>query len=54
VKNAKHLVDAYEQAEKEGIGAIEIAGMMVDVPVADRARALLRRNSTISLKERHK
>ena len=51
VKYAKQLVEDYVKAEKEGIGAIEIAGMMVDVPVADRARALLRRNATIRVKE---
>jgi citrate lyase subunit beta/citryl-CoA lyase len=51
VKNAKYIVDAYAKAEKEGIGAIEIAGMMVDVPVADRASALLRRNTIICKKE---
>lgn len=39
---ARRLVDAYDAALAEGIGAIEFEGTMVDEPVAERARALLR------------
>jgi citrate lyase subunit beta / citryl-CoA lyase len=40
---ARTVVDAYEQALREGIGAIRLAdGTFVDVPVAERARGILR------------
>ena len=51
VENAKKIVEEYAEAERKGIGAIEISGMMIDVPVADRARALLKRNTAIDIKE---
>jgi len=49
--NAERVVEAYEKAEREGLGAITIDGMMIDVPVADRARALLKRHAAIKAKE---
>lgn len=51
VDNAERIVEAYAQAEKEGLGAITIDGMMVDVPVAERARALLARHAAIRARE---
>ena len=51
VDNAERVVEAYAQAEKEGLGAITIDGMMVDVPVAERARALLARHAAIRTRE---
>jgi citrate lyase subunit beta / citryl-CoA lyase len=51
VDNAERIVKAYAQAEKEGLGAITIDGMMVDVPVAVRARALLARHAAIRARE---
>ncbi len=41
VAAARKVVAAYEQAHAQGIGAIEVDGAMVDIPVAQRARALL-------------
>jgi citrate lyase beta subunit len=38
---ARRVVEAYEQAEREGRGAIAVAGEMVDVPVVERARRIL-------------
>ena len=49
--NAERVVEAYDKAEREGLGAITIDGMMIDVPVADRARALLKRHAAIKAKE---
>ena len=43
VARAKEIVEAYERAEQEGRGAIAVDGRMVDVPVAERARRVLRR-----------
>lgn len=47
VSQAERIVDAYGKAEEEGIGAIAVDGMMIDVPVAERAKALLRRHAAI-------
>lgn len=38
---ARRIVQAYEDARKKGIGAIEIDGQMIDVPVVARAQRLL-------------
>ncbi len=47
VDQARRIVEAYAEAEKEGLGAISIDGMMIDVPVAERAAALLKRHAAI-------
>ena len=52
VEKAKRIVEEYVQARNSGIGAITVGGMMVDVPVADRARNLLARHAAICLKEK--
>jgi len=54
VDKAERIVEEYVQAENSGIGAITIDGMMVDVPVADRARALLARHAAICSIEKRK
>jgi citrate lyase subunit beta/citryl-CoA lyase len=41
VESARRIVAAYEKAHAEGLGAIEVDGKMVDVPVAERARDLI-------------
>lgn len=38
---ARRIVQAYEEAEEKGIGAIEIDGRMIDQPVVARAQRLL-------------
>jgi citrate lyase subunit beta/citryl-CoA lyase len=38
---ARKIVDAYDAALAAGQGAITVDGIMIDVPVADRSRALL-------------
>ena len=38
---AKKVNDAYEEAEKQGIGAIQVDGKFIDVPVANRAKKVL-------------
>ncbi len=52
VERAERIVEAYGAAAKEGLGAIAVDGMMVDVPVAERARALLRRHAAIREREK--
>lgn len=41
VERAEKIVAAYDAALAEGVGAINVDGIMVDVPVADAARELL-------------
>ena len=41
IAQARKIVDAYDAALTAGEGAITVDGIMVDVPVADRARATL-------------
>lgn len=43
IAQARQLVAAFEQAEREGRGAIRVDGRMVDAPVVARARRLLQR-----------
>ena len=51
VSRAEGIVDAYGKAKQEGIGAIAVDGMMIDVPVAERAKALLRRHAAIRARD---
>ena len=41
--HARRLVEAYAKAQADGLGAVEFEGKMIDEPVAQRARALLKR-----------
>jgi citrate lyase subunit beta/citryl-CoA lyase len=43
--HARRLVEAYEKAHTSGLGAVEFEGKMIDEPVAQRARALLRKGN---------
>ena len=43
LQHARRLVYAFEQALQQGQGAVAFEGAMVDLPVAQRARALLAR-----------
>jgi len=51
---ARRIVEAYRAAEDEGLGAIAVGGKMVDVPVAERAEALLRRHAAIASRGRRR
>jgi len=52
VDRARRIVEAYAEAEKQGLGAITIDAMMIDVPVAQRAEALLTRHAAIQAREK--
>lgn len=41
IDRARTIVAAYDAAHANGLGAIAVDGRMIDVPIADRARALL-------------
>jgi citrate lyase subunit beta/citryl-CoA lyase len=47
VAYAKRLIAADEKAAAEGRGSFSIDGKMIDVPVIERARRLMRRHATI-------
>ncbi len=44
VEQARREVAAFEAAEREGRGSTSLDGQVIDVPVAERARRLLRRH----------
>ena len=43
IEDARRLIKSFEAAQQDGRGAIEHLGKMVDLPVVNRARELLRR-----------
>ncbi|MGE5202466.1 MAG: HpcH/HpaI aldolase/citrate lyase family protein [Acidobacteriota bacterium] len=47
VAHAERVVAAYGKATAEGVGAIVVDGKMIDVPVVERAQALLARHRAI-------
>ncbi len=47
VAHAERVVAAYEKAIAQGVGAITVDGKMIDVPVVERAQALLTRHRAI-------
>ncbi|MFQ5896367.1 MAG: HpcH/HpaI aldolase/citrate lyase family protein, partial [Nitrospinota bacterium] len=51
---ARRIVEAYEGAESRGQGSVAVEGLMVDLPVASRARRLLRRAELIRAREEAK
>jgi len=51
VSHAERVVAAYDKATSEGIGAITLDGKMIDVPVVERAQALLRQHRAIASRE---
>ena len=40
---ARRMVAAYDAAMAKGLGAVTFEGKMIDVPVVERAKALIRR-----------
>jgi citrate lyase subunit beta/citryl-CoA lyase len=51
VAHAERVVEAYRQATSQGVGAIAVDGKMIDVPVVERAQALLARHRAIKARE---
>jgi citrate lyase subunit beta/citryl-CoA lyase len=50
IAHAERLVTAFEAAMNQGVGAINFEGRMVDIPVFQRAQALLARHRAIETK----
>ena len=53
VEEARRIVAAYDGALARGEGAIAVDGRMVDVPVAERARAVLQVADALAARRRH-
>ena len=51
VAHAERVITAYQKATAEGVGAITVDGKMIDVPVVERAQALLARHRAITARE---
>ncbi len=47
VDRAERMVAAYDKAYAEGLGAVQFEGAMIDVPVVERARTVLKRAAAI-------
>jgi citrate lyase subunit beta / citryl-CoA lyase len=47
VERAERMIATYEKAHSEGVGAVQFEGAMIDVPVVERARIVLRRAAAI-------
>jgi citrate lyase subunit beta/citryl-CoA lyase len=47
VDRAERMVAAYEAAYAQGLGAVQFEGAMIDVPVVERARTVLKRAAAI-------
>ncbi|SBV97028.1 Citrate lyase beta chain [uncultured delta proteobacterium] len=43
ITRAEHIVRAFEEATDKGLGAVALDGKMIDAPVVDRARNLLKK-----------
>jgi citrate lyase subunit beta/citryl-CoA lyase len=54
IDHARRVVAAYDQALAEGVGAVTVDGKMIDVPIVERARLLLDRESAIAAREAKK
>lgn len=48
IADAEGIVAAYEAAERAGQGAVSHRGRMLDRPIVERARALLKRNGQVA------
>jgi len=49
---ARRMVAAYDEAMAKGLGAVTFEGKMIDVPVVERAKALIRRAGKVRAKVR--
>src|SRR5207248_4883124 len=52
IEHARRVVTAYDKALAEGVGAVTVDGKMIDVPIVERARLLLARETAIADREK--
>lgn len=53
VENARRVIAAFDDAEKQGLAAIQLDGKMIDYPVVTKARQLIARAEAIAKKSQH-
>ena len=42
IQQAREVIDRFERAQREGLGTLQVDGKMVDWPIVEKARGLLR------------
>jgi citrate lyase subunit beta/citryl-CoA lyase len=47
VERAERMIAAYDEAYAKGLGAVQFEGAMIDVPVVNRARSVVRRATAL-------
>jgi citrate lyase subunit beta/citryl-CoA lyase len=47
IDRAERMVAAYDKAYAEGLGAVQFEGAMIDIPVVERARTVLKRAAAL-------
>ena len=52
VERAQRMVAAYDAAYAQGLGAVQFEGAMIDVPVVERARTVLKRAAALQARGR--
>jgi len=51
VENARRVVDAFEEAQTAGQAAVAFGGQLIDLPIVERARRVLRLHEAVSATE---
>lgn len=51
VEKARRMIEAYDDAYRRGLGAVQFEGIMIDVPVVERARTIVQRYEAITARE---
>jgi citrate lyase subunit beta / citryl-CoA lyase len=52
VSYARRVIDAFEGAQRKGLGAVALDGRLLDHPIVERARRTLERSDAVSRKQR--
>jgi citrate lyase subunit beta/citryl-CoA lyase len=52
IERAERMIAAYDAAYAQGLGAVQFEGAMIDVPVVERAKTVLRRAAALRAKGR--
>jgi citrate lyase subunit beta / citryl-CoA lyase len=53
VERAEKMIAAYEDAYAKGLGAVQFEGAMIDVPVVERARSVVKRAMALRTRMKH-
>ncbi|HEX3574937.1 MAG TPA: CoA ester lyase [Rhodopila sp.] len=52
VERAERMIAAYDDAYRQGLGAVQFEGAMIDVPVVERARTVVKRAAALRARGR--